>query len=71
MDPAIMNGQPCIVGTRIPVHSVLRAIEHYGSLDAAIKCYPHLTMAQVKDALYFAEAVLEPIGGIDETEPAS
>jgi uncharacterized protein (DUF433 family) len=67
INPAIMDGQPCIAGTRIPVHSVLRAIEHYGSLEAAVKCYPHLTIPQVKDALYFAQTVLEPADGI-ETE---
>jgi uncharacterized protein (DUF433 family) len=71
MDPDILDGQPCIAGTRIPVHSVLRAIEHYGSLDAAVKCYPHLTIPQVKDALYFAQVVLEPADVIDETETAS
>lgn len=71
INPAIMDGQPCIAGTRIPVHSVLRAIEHYGSLEAAVKCYPHLTVPQVKDALYFAQTVLEPVDGIDETETAS
>ena len=71
MDPHILEGQPCIAGTRIPVHSVLRAIEHYGSLDAAVKCYPHLTIPQVKDALYFAQVVLEPADGIESTPTAS
>ena len=70
MDPDILNGQPCIRGTRIPVRSVLRAIEHYGSLDAAVKCYPHLTVLQVKDALYFAQVVLEPADGVESTSPA-
>ena len=71
LNPAILDGQPCITGTRIPVHSVLRAIEHYGSLDAAITCYPQLTIPQVKDALYFAQVVLEPADGIDETKTAA
>ena len=71
MDPDILGGQPCIAGTRIPVHSVLRAIEHYGSLDAAVKCYPHLTIPKVKDALYFAQVVLEPADGIESTPTAS
>jgi uncharacterized protein (DUF433 family) len=71
INPSIMDGQPCIAGTRIPVHSVLRAIEHYGSLEEAVKCYPHLTIPQVKDALFFAQTVLEPVDGIDETETTS
>jgi len=71
MDPDILDGQPCIAGTRIPVHAILRAIEHYGSLEAAVKCYPHLTIPQVKDALYFAQVVLEPVDGIESTPTAS
>jgi uncharacterized protein (DUF433 family) len=71
MDPDVLDGQPCIAGTRIPVHSILRAIEHYGSLEAAVKCYPHLTIPQVKDALYFAQVVLEPVDGIESTPAAS
>lgn len=66
LDSTIMEGQPCIAGTRIPVRSVLRVIEHYGSIGEAIKCYPHLTTEQVKDALYFSQILLELPGGIDE-----
>jgi uncharacterized protein (DUF433 family) len=64
----IMEGQPCIEGTRIPVRSVLRAVELYGSIDGVITCYPHLNQEQVKDALYFAQVVLEQPSGIDESE---
>ena len=71
IDPDILDGQPCIAGTRIPVHSVLRAIEHYGSLEAAVECYPHLTIPRVKDALYFAQVVLEPVDGIESTPTSS
>jgi uncharacterized protein (DUF433 family) len=67
----IMEGQPCIVGTRIPVKAVLRAIEQYGSLDGVRKCYPHLTNDQVEDALYFSQLVLELPSGIDQSSVAS
>jgi uncharacterized protein (DUF433 family) len=70
MDPEIMEGRPCIDGTRIPVRSVLRVIEHYGSVEEAVKRYPHLSTEQVKDALYFSQVVLEPPSGIDETSVA-
>src|ERR1700733_5158993 len=46
----IMQGQPCIFGTRIPVRSVLRALEHYGSKEDVKRCYPHLTNEQIEDA---------------------
>lgn len=71
IDPDIMEGQPCISGTRIPVRAVLRAIEYYESLDGAIRCYPHLTKSQVKDALYFSQVLLEPQSGIDEASTAA
>lgn len=71
IDDDIMEGQPCVEGTRIPVRSVLRAIELYGSIDGATKCYPHLSSQQVKDALYFAQIVLEQPSGIDESAVAA
>ena len=66
VDADIMEGQPCIAGTRIPVRSVLRAVEHYGSIDGARECYPHLTADQVQDALFFSQVILELPLGIDE-----
>jgi len=70
MDSAIMEGQPCIAGTRIPVRAVLRALEQYGSIEKVRICYPHLTAAQVEDALYFTQVLLELPGGINETAVA-
>jgi uncharacterized protein (DUF433 family) len=66
-----MDGKPCIVGTRVPVASVLRAIEQYGSVDGAVMCYPHISAEQVKDALYFTQLVLESPDGINEIAVAS
>jgi uncharacterized protein (DUF433 family) len=58
MDIRREQGRPCIAGTRIPVHLVLWAVEHSGSIKGALKSYPDLTAQQVKDALYFAETIL-------------
>lgn len=58
VSPNVQGGRPCIDGTRIPVHLVLWAVEHTGSIKGAIKSYPDLTIQQVKDALYFAELIL-------------
>lgn len=68
MHDEIMNGEPCIAGTRIPVRRVLRAMEQYGSIEGATKYYPDLSKEQVKDALYFSQIVLELPGGVEETE---
>jgi uncharacterized protein (DUF433 family) len=71
MDSAIMQGQPCIAGTRIPVRSILRVIEQYGSVGDVKRCYPHLTTEQVEDALYFSQIILElPSGPDKSTAPA-
>lgn len=70
IDREIMEGQPCITGTRIPVRSVLRALELYGSLEGVKSCYPELDLELVKDALYFSQIVLELPRGVDEAEVA-
>jgi len=67
MDIKLMEGQPCIEGTRIPVRSVLRAMELYGSIEGALRCYPNLSTEQVKDALYFSQVLLELPSGFNET----
>ena len=70
VDEEIMDGQPCIAKTRIPVRAVLRALEQYGSIDEVRRCYPHLTKDQVEDALYFSQIVLELPGGLEDAETA-
>ena len=55
IDPDRQEGLPCIKGTRVPVHLVLRAIEQTGSIAGALRSYPQLTEQQVKDVLYFAQ----------------
>jgi uncharacterized protein (DUF433 family) len=67
VDKDIMQGQPCIFGTRIPVRSVLRVLEHNASADAVRESYPHLTTQQVEDVLYFSQLILELPSGVDET----
>lgn len=59
IDPSVMAGAPCIVGTRIPVYGVLDAIEHHGTLDGVLKSYPRLSIDQVKEAVMFAKLVVE------------
>jgi uncharacterized protein (DUF433 family) len=58
IDARRQQGLPCIVGTRIPVHLVIWAVEQSGSIEGALKSYPDLSPKQVRDALYFAETIL-------------
>lgn len=71
MDADIMEGQPCIAGTRIPVSAILRVIEHYGGVKDVKACYPQLTSNQVEDALYFSQVILELPSGLDKTALAT
>lgn len=57
-DPASRAGAVSI-REAYPRH-VLR-IEYDGSIESVIECYPHLTAQQVKDALFFCQALLEPV----------
>jgi uncharacterized protein (DUF433 family) len=59
MDSDVLGGTPRILGTRIPVHRVLNAIEEYGNIEGATKAYRSLTLEQVRDAVQFAAHVLE------------
>ena len=43
-DPEIMSGQPCIVGTRVPISRVLFLISQGYSLKDVNDEYPHITM---------------------------
>lgn len=71
VDENIMQGQPCVFGTRIPVRSVLRVLEHHVSADAVKESFPHLTTQQVEDVLYFSQVILELSSGINETAPVA
>jgi len=71
VDPKRVHGLPCITGTRIPVHLVLWAVEHHGSVEGALISYPDLTEQQVKDALYFAEIVMGSKSVLTENTPVA
>jgi uncharacterized protein (DUF433 family) len=54
-NPAIMQGEPCIKGTRVPVH-VVAAIASARGLDGALATYPFLKRRQVELAIIYAKA---------------
>jgi uncharacterized protein (DUF433 family) len=56
--PAIHHGVPCIRGTRVPVSVLVGSIADGDSIGDLLAAYPHLTEADVHEALRFAaEAV--------------
>ena len=53
-DPGICGGSPIIAGTRLPVRSVVIYILHHGlTPEELVAKFPHLTLAQVHDALAY------------------
>jgi len=57
----VAGGKPVIAGTRIKVSQVAIEFEHLGwSADEIVQAHPHLTLAQVHDALsYYYDHVEE------------
>ncbi len=55
VDPNIHFGQPCVVGTRIPVHEVLRLVEAGIPFETITKdYYPDITVKDVKACIRYA-----------------
>lgn len=59
VDPAIVNGKPCIRGTRITVRRVLEAVALYPDRAELKRQYPELTDEDIGQAISFAAHYLE------------
>lgn len=57
-DPAIMNGQPCISGTRLTVRRVLAIVGDCRDPSEIRKDYPQLEEEDIRQALEYASAAL-------------
>lgn len=58
VDPAKMNGQPCIRGMRLTVRRVLQALSTYESRDDLRADYPELEDEDIRQALAYAAAMV-------------
>ena len=58
-NPKVMNGQPCIKGTRLTVRRVLSAVATYPDRSELFQNYPELNEEAVKQALEYAAASVE------------
>lgn len=60
LDPAQMDGLPCIRSLRIPVATVVGMVSEGMSEDQILNAYPDLEREDIREALrYAAEAVRE------------
>ena len=60
IDPALMGGQPCIRGLRIPVATVVAMVADGMTVEAILREHPDLEASDVAEALrYAADAEVE------------
>lgn len=59
IDPAMMNGQPCIRGMRLTVRRVLEALANYPDRTDLHAEYPELEDEDIRQALGYAAATLD------------
>lgn len=53
IDPAIMDGMPCVRGTRIPVRMLLDYLAEGATLPDILQQYPQLTEEDIRAAIAF------------------
>ncbi len=54
ISPEVMDGLPCIKGTRIPVYLVLEMLQEGLNLESILQQYPNLSRDKIKAAIHFA-----------------
>jgi uncharacterized protein (DUF433 family) len=59
IDPAVMNGQPCVRGQRLTVRRVVEAVALYPDRTQLRAEYPELDEEDIRQALAFAAANLD------------
>lgn len=64
INPAQMNGQPCIRGMRLTVRRIVELVATYSDRDELLREYPELEDEDIRQALrytltYFDDRILE------------
>jgi uncharacterized protein (DUF433 family) len=57
VDPNILNGEPYVRGTRIPIAVILDGLAEQLTPEALIEHYPRLTLEDIRAALEYAAAM--------------
>ena len=60
VEPGKMDGQPCIRGMRITVRRVVEIVADYLNREEIRKDYPGLEDEDIRQALLYAAAAVEP-----------
>jgi len=59
IDPTVMNGQPCVRGTRLTVKRVLHILAENPDREEIRKDYPRLDEEDIRQVLRYTAARLE------------
>lgn len=59
IDPTVAHGQPCVKGTRILVHQIVRMFANGDSIKNLLTEYPSLTKEDILAALNYAADLAE------------
>lgn len=59
VNPAIMNGQPCIRGMRLTVKRVIETIAIYPDRAKLLRAFPELEPEDIRQALEFSASNLD------------
>lgn len=59
IDPRVMQGVPCVAGTRIPAAMIVRMVAQGITLDTILQEYPQLVMEDLQEALRFATSSVD------------
>lgn len=59
VNPAVMNGQPCVRGMRLTVRRVLEALVVYSDRNELLREYPELEPEDIQQCLDFAARNLD------------
>jgi len=57
-DPNICGGEPCIKGSRIPVHIILSHLASGEDYETVLKHFPRLTKEDIYACLEYASQIL-------------
>ncbi len=53
-DPNVCGGDPCVAGTRIPVHVILSHLAAGDSMETVLEEFPRLERADIEACLEYA-----------------
>jgi uncharacterized protein (DUF433 family) len=59
VDPEIMSGTPCFVGTRVPIKYLFDSLAHGRPLDEFLSDFPSITREQAVAVLRLARQTLD------------